>query len=203
LIRRAALALALGMMSASSMLPQEAVAGSEAKTEHSDHEQGDQWIWWKWANFVILVGGLGYLIGKHAPAFFESRSKEILQGIADGTKALKDAHSRAAAVELRLAGIQQEIESLRDAARSEMTAESQRIQRETEHHLQRLQAQAAQEITLMTRASRDELRKYSAELALQLAEQRIRTRITKDTQNVLMDAFLGDLRHQPTPGVRA
>jgi len=196
-IRRAAIVLALGMVFAPSMMPQEP-AGSEAKTE-----QGDPWIWWKWVNFVILAGGLGYLVSKHAPAFFEGRSKEILQGISDGTKALKDAHARAASIELRLAGIQNEIDNLRGAARAEMAAEGQRIQRETEHRLERLQAQAAQEITLMTRASRDELRKYSAELALQLAEQRIRSRITQDAQDGLVDAFLGDLRHQVTPSVQA
>ena len=196
-MRRAALVLALGMVLAPGILPQEA-AGSEAKTE-----QGDPWIWWKWVNFVILAGGLGYLIGKHAPAFFDGRSKEILRGIADGTKALKDAHARATSLELRLAGIQNEIDNLRGVARSEMAAEGQRIQRETEHHLQRLQAQGEQEIVLMTRASRDELRKYSAELALRLAEQRIRSRVTKDAQDGLVDAFLGDLSHQATLGVRA
>jgi F-type H+-transporting ATPase subunit b len=199
-MRRAAVALAFGMLFAPSMLPQEPASGS-AETRQA--EQGDPWIWWKWVNFIILAGGLGYLISKNAPAFFESRSKEILQGIADGTKALKEAHARASAIDLRLAGIQHEIDNLRSAARSEMAAEGQRIQRETEHHLQRMQEQAAQEIALMTRASRDELRKYSAELALDLAEQRLRSRINQETQNGLVDAFLGDLGHQVTTGVRA
>ncbi|MGD0435525.1 MAG: hypothetical protein ABSB86_03620 [Bryobacteraceae bacterium] len=193
-MRRAAFALALGMAFASPMLPQEA-ARPEA-------EQHDPWIFWKWVNFAILAGGLGYLISKHAPAFFDSRSKEILQGIADGAKALKEAQARAAGIEQRLAGIQTEIDKLRGAARVEMAAEGDRRQRDTERHLQKLQEQAAQEITLMTRASRDELRKYSAELALQLAEQRIRSRITKENQNGLVDAFLGDLRREATLSVR-
>jgi F-type H+-transporting ATPase subunit b len=202
-MRRAAFTLALGMLFASCALPQDAPAGTEAKTEHSDREQGDQWIWWKWANFAILAVGLGYLISKSAPAFFASRSKEILQGIADGTKALKDAQARAAAIEQRLAGIRQEIGNLRGVARSEMAAEGQRIQRETKDHLEKLKAQAAQEITLMTRASRDELRKYSADLSLQLAEQRIRSSIGKDTQNALLDGFLSDLRRHAAPDVIA
>jgi F-type H+-transporting ATPase subunit b len=195
-MRRAAFALALGMAFAPSILPQEAAARPEA-------EQHDPWIFWKWINFAILAGGLGYLISKHAPAFFDNRSKEILQGIADGAKALQEARSRAASIEQRLAGIQTEIDKLRGAGRAEMTEEGERMQRETERHLQKLQEQAAQEITLMTRASKDELRKYSAELALQLAEQRIRSRITKEDQNGLMDAFLDDLRRESTLSVRA
>jgi F0F1-type ATP synthase membrane subunit b/b' len=70
------------------------------------------------------------------------------------------------------------------------------------HHLQRIQAQSAQEIELMSRAASAELRKYSAELALDLAQQRIRSRMTQDTQNSLADQFLQDLRYQVTPGER-
>jgi F0F1-type ATP synthase membrane subunit b/b' len=54
----------------------------------------------------------------------------------------------------------------------------------------------------MSRAASAELRKYSAELALDLAQQRIRSRMTQDTQNSLADKFLQDLRYQVTPGER-
>jgi F-type H+-transporting ATPase subunit b len=198
--RRVVLTLAVGLLVAPSMLPQETSQGSQTSREA---EQGDPWIWWKWANFLILAGGLGYLISKSAPAFFEGRSKEILQGIEDGAKALQAAQARAAAVELRLAGIPKEIDRLRSDARTELAAESQRIQGETARHIQKLQQQATQEITLMTRASRAELRRYSADLALQLAEQRIRSRMTAETQNGLLDGFLNDLRRETGGGVRA
>ena len=61
-----------------------------------------------------------------------------------------------------------------------MTAESERIRRETEHHLQRIREQSVQEMELMTRAAKDELRKYAAELAIGLAEQRIRFRMNPE-----------------------
>jgi len=199
-MRRAAVVLAFGMAVASWLPAQEPAAGAENRQEAEQH---DPWIWWKWANFAILAAGLGFLIAKNAPAFFEARSKEILQGIADGTKALKEAQARSATVELRLAGIQKEIDNLRSDARAEMAAEEQNIQRQTEKHLQRLQEQSAQEIALMTRGSRDELRKYSADLALDLAEQRIRVRMNKETQDGLVDGFVKDLRSQPPAGVRA
>ncbi len=63
-----------------------------------------------------------------------------------------------------------------------MMAESERVRRETEHHLQRIQEQSVQEIALMTRAAKDELRKYAAELAVGLAEQRIRSRMNPATR---------------------
>ena len=95
-----------------------------------------------------------------------------------------------------------------------MAAESERIRRETEHHLQRIREQTAQEIELMTRGAIDELRKYSAELALGLAEQRIRSRMNPATQDRVWwtDSFTicasaplrgrrTDLWHPPSPTV--
>jgi F-type H+-transporting ATPase subunit b len=159
-------------------------------------EPGDPWLGWKWANFLILAAGLGYLIRKHAPAYFEQRSKEIRQGISEAAKTKQEAEARIAAIEQRLAGLEGEIAKLRAEAHEEISAEGGRISRDTMHRLQRIQAQSAQEIELMSRAARDELRKYSAQLALDLAQQRIRTRMTKDVEDGLVDAFLEDLRHQ-------
>jgi F0F1-type ATP synthase membrane subunit b/b' len=74
-----------------------------------------------------------------------------------------------------------------------MTAESERIRRETEHHLQRIREQSVQEVELMTRAAKSELRKYAAELYIGLAEQRIRARMNPATQEKLVSGFLQDL----------
>jgi F-type H+-transporting ATPase subunit b len=165
-------------------------------------ETGDPWLGWKWANFAILAVGLGYLIRKYAPAFFEQRSREIQQGIAEATKTKQEAEARAAAIERRLASLESEIAGMRAVAREEIATEGGRISRETVHRLQRIQAQAAQEIELMSRALRADLRKHSAQLALDLAEQRIRSRMTKETQDSLADRFLQDLRYKITPGER-
>jgi F0F1-type ATP synthase membrane subunit b/b' len=190
--RRAALAIALGLACASYALPQEAAQKQAA-------EQDNKWIWWKWANFVILAGGLGYLIGKYVPPLFEKQSGEIQTGLREAAKVADDAKTYAAGIEARLKNLQSEIESLRVSARSDMTAESERIRRETEHHLQRIREQTAQEIELLTRNATAELRKYSAELALGLAEQRIRSRMNPATQQSLAESFLHDLGERATP----
>jgi F-type H+-transporting ATPase subunit b len=166
--------------------------------EGKEAESGDPWLGWKWANFAILAVGLGYLISKHAPAYFAQRSTEIRQGIAEATQTKQDAEARAAAMDRRLAALDSEIAKLRSEAKEEISAEGGRISRETIHRLQKIQAQGEQEITMMSRAGRDELKKYAAELALDLAQQRIRSRMTKDSEDGLVDAFLGDLRRQST-----
>jgi len=183
------MALALGLAFASYALPQEA----PAKSESAASEQGDPWIWWKWANFAILAVGLGYLIGKNVPPLFRKQSEEIQSALAEAAKIKQDAAAYAASVEARLANIQREIENLRETAHADMTAESERIRRETEHHLQRIREQSVQEVELMTRAAKSELRKYAAELSIGLAEQRIRARMNPATQEKLVSGFLQDL----------
>ncbi len=184
--------LGIGLTSAACLLAQGA----------QEAEPGDPWLGWKWANFAILAVGLGYLIRKSAPAFFQQRSQEIQQGILEATRVKQDAEARSAAIERRLAGLESEIAGLRTTARAEIATEGERINRETEQRLQRIQVQAAQEIALMSRSARGELRKYSAQLALDLAQQRIRSRMTQDVQDGLVDGFLRDLRYQVTPEAR-
>ncbi len=192
-MRRATLAVALGLVFACYALPQ------ESGGQKQEAEQGDTWIWWKWANFVILAGGLGYLIRKHVPPMFQKQSSEIQSGLRDAAKVADDARTHAAGIEARLKNLQSEIESLRVNARSDMTAESERIRRETEHHVERIREQTAQQIELMTRAAKDDLRKYAAELAIGLAEERIRFRMNPETQDRLVNGFVHDLHQRATP----
>jgi F0F1-type ATP synthase membrane subunit b/b' len=193
-LSRVTLAMILGLALASYALPQEP-AGTKTETGQSE-SQGDPWIWWKWANFAILAVGLGYLIGKNVPPLFQKQSSEIQGALRDAAKAKEEAAAYAAGIEARLANLQSEIEKLRVTARADMTAEGERIGRETEHQLQRVREQAAQEIELLTRGATAELRRYSAELSLGLAEQRIRSQMNPDTQKRLTQGFLQDLRER-------
>ena len=195
-MRKATLVVALGMAFASYARPQESAGKAEPK---NDTEQSDPWIWWKWANFLILAAGLGYLINKNVPPLFRKESEEIQKALAESAKIKEEAAAYATSVEARLANLQSEIQKLRENAHSEMTAESDRIRRETEHHVQRIKDQSAQEIELMTRAAKAELRKYAAELAIGLAEERIRFRMNPETQAQLADGFLQDLHQRATP----
>ena len=194
-MRRAILAITLGLAFASYALPQEPGQLPEAKHEV---EQGDPWIWWKWANFGILAIGIGFMIGKVAPGLFKERSRLIGQAMFEAATAVRDAQTRATEIEARFAALENDIAELRRNAKAEMSAESERISRETELRLKKIQDQSMQEIALIARSGRDDLRKYSAKLALELAEQRLRSRLTQDSQDGLVDGFLQDLRYQVT-----
>lgn len=171
-----------------------AKAGEHARAEggHAD-EHGDPFIWWKWANFAILGGGLGYLLAKHLPPFFRSRTEEIQKGITEAAALKKDAEARLADMDARLKRLDREIAGLREGARAEIAAEGERMQGETRAALAKIQANAEQEIAAATRAASAQLRAEAAQLAVNLAAERIQARMTPETQADLVSRFVGTL----------
>ncbi len=148
---------------------------------------------WSWANFALLAGGLGYLMAKFGGPWFASRSLEIRKGIADAEAIRAQAEARAADVERRLAGLQTEIESLKADARREQAAEAERLRQQTAADMARIQEHAAGEIEAAGKTARLQLKRYAAQLAIDLAEQKIRARMTPEVQTALVDGFARDL----------
>lgn len=153
-------------------------------------------IGWKWANFVLLVAGLGYLVVKTLPPLFKSRTEEIQKGIAEARAIKQDADKRAAEVAARTATLGADIERFRVEAKAEMQQEGERIRQETAVQIARLEHQAQQEIEMSGKIARRELRNYAAKLSLDLAEQRVRERLDAKTEQELVDAFILDLEQE-------
>jgi F-type H+-transporting ATPase subunit b len=177
---------------------QESVPGAAKTEESKPEESGDKWIVWKWANFAILLPGLGYLISKYLlpPSFFPSRTASIQKGISEAQLTKREAEKRVAEMEGRLNRLGAEIERFRTEAHAEMEQESARIREETRKQIEKLQQQAEQEIEAAGKTARRELKTYAAELALQLAEQRIRARLDTATETALVEGFIRDLKGQ-------
>ena len=149
---------------------------------------------WKAVNFTLLFALLFWLLRKPAKKYFASRSAEIREGIDEANRAHMDAEVRATEMENRLANLEQEIAKLRESARQEMAAEDTRLQAETERSIARLQAAAQQEIASASNQARKQLRAYSAELATELARQKVQQRMTPEVADSLVSAFAADLR---------
>jgi F-type H+-transporting ATPase subunit b len=148
---------------------------------------------WAWANFAILAGGLGYLIAKYGGPWFVSRSLAIRRGIADAEEIRAKAEAVAATVERKLAGLEAEILVLKTDARREQEAEAERIRQQTAADLTRLREHTASEIVAAGKAARLELKRYGAQLAIDLAEQKIARQMTPPVQVALVDSFVRDL----------
>jgi F-type H+-transporting ATPase subunit b len=148
---------------------------------------------WKWANFAILAGVLGYLISKNVGPMLVTRSRQIQEGLAAGERAKADADARAAAVSAKLSGLGDAISTMRAEARIELEREGARLKRETMAELTRIKQNAAFEVESATKLARLSVQRYAAKMAIDLAEQKVRARMSGDVQSALIQNFLGEI----------
>ena len=153
---------------------------------------------WKWANFAILAAGIGYLLVKQAGPYFAARSTEIRKGIEEAQKLRAEAEERAAAMDARLAILGVEVEAMRKASHEEASQEAHRIRHETAQEMAKVQANADREISSALKAAQIELKTYSAQLAIDLAREKVRERMTPADQETLVRKFVTDLSRQDT-----
>jgi F-type H+-transporting ATPase subunit b len=149
---------------------------------------------WKWANFLVLAGALGYLMAKSLPPLFASRTQAITKDMVDSQKVRQDADARAADVERRLAAIETDIAALRAESKAETTAEADRLTRLTAVEIARIQAQSEREISDAGKDAQLELKRYAAGLTIDLAGQKIRARMTPTMEDRLVRGFVRDLK---------
>jgi F-type H+-transporting ATPase subunit b len=193
-MRRLLLLVLLACLTAIAQDPPEAGHPAEAAEHKGGGIEADPV--WKWANFVLLALGLGYLMGKSLPPAFRARTQEIQKDIAVAQQTKRDADQRAAQMEARLKSLAAEIEAFRTEAASDMRREGERISDETARQIKRLEAQAEVEIESAGKSARRELKQYAADLALKLAEERIRSRMDGASEAALVDHFAAELGRQ-------
>ena len=148
---------------------------------------------WQILNFLILAGLLGWLVVKQGGPLLAARSKEIAEGLAAGEVAKAEADARAAEVETKLGNLEKEIGALRTSAREEREREADRIRRDTQAEMARIRLQAEMEIESAGKLARLDLQRAAAALAIDLAEKKVRARMSTDMQSALLETFLKDL----------
>jgi F0F1-type ATP synthase membrane subunit b/b' len=148
---------------------------------------------WKWANFIVLAAGLGYLAGKNGGPFFTSRGNKIREDMAAAGDQLREAEARAAEAERKLAGLEADLAAFREEARKEGEAEARRAAERTAAEVAKIQAHAEAEIASAGAAARLELKRYAAHLAVELAKSKIRGGLTPSAQDELVAGFAQDL----------
>jgi F-type H+-transporting ATPase subunit b len=195
------LTLAFGLAAASVVFAQETKPAEKGSKSSSEAGNGNLQVW-KWANFVVLAGALGYLVGKNAGPFFAARGRGIRDDMAEAGGLLQAAEARAAEVERRLAGLEADLAALREESAKEAEAEAQRAALQNEAEIAKIQAQAEREIESAGKAARLELQRFCAALAVELAEGKLRGRMTPASQEALVAGFARDL-NRPSPRSQA
>ncbi len=142
-------------------------------------------------NFAVIFFAIAGLLRKMLPGYFRGRTSTIQKGIEEARKMSEDARRRLAEVEGRLSRLDADIAAMQREADENAKAEEQRLLAAGEEERRRIVASAEQEIEMAANSARRELKAYVAELAVQLAEKKIR--VSKDTDEALVRAFTAQM----------
>jgi F-type H+-transporting ATPase subunit b len=142
-------------------------------------------------NFAILAAGLVWVMKKALPNGFAPRTAEIKKGIEDARKASAEASARLSEIEARLAKLDTEIAEIRTAAEADFSIEEQRIKAAAEQDAKNVIAAAEQEIATAARTAQRDLKSFVADLAVELAEKKIK--VDDATDQALVRDFAAQL----------
>jgi F0F1-type ATP synthase membrane subunit b/b' len=145
---------------------------------------------WKIANTLIFAAGLGYLVARYAPAFFNARSSEIQKAIQDATGLKIEAEFRSSEIDRKMAGLAEEVKRLRQQYADELQREHERFRHETEAEIQHIHHNVGAEIEALRLEGTQHVRRHTAQLALELAERRLQERAALEQQDNLVQDFV-------------
>jgi F-type H+-transporting ATPase subunit b len=145
---------------------------------------------WKIINFALFLAGLGYLLWKYAPRFFNARSADIQKAIQDAAGLRIEAEFRYSEIDRKMATLPEEIRRMREQAAAEMERAHQRFRHETELEIGHIRHNAAAEIEALRSEGAAQVRRHTAQLALNAAERRLRDRFAAQDAAPFIDDFI-------------
>lgn len=171
-------------------------AGQEGG-EHGEGEAHEESIWitlTRLLNFLILVGGLGYLLKTPLANYLVRRGAQISRDLVEAEQLRASAGEQIARIERRLELLPSELEALRTRGAEEIAAEEARIQAAAEAERERLVEQTRREIDQQVRVARQALMSEAADLAVGAAAERIRRELTPEGQLRLVNRYADQVR---------
>lgn len=154
---------------------------------------GATWSEWLWRiiNFSILVFLLYLLLSKfRLKELLTKRSEGIAKAIKDAEEAKETAKKGFAAIQDRLREKDKEMEGILNAARTDGEKEKASLIREGERMGEGLISQARENIDQEVRKAKESLREEAVNLALELAEGKIKENLKKEDQEHILTTYL-------------
>jgi F-type H+-transporting ATPase subunit b len=166
------------------------VFAQEGEASPADSTTG--WVF-RWLNFALVFGAIGYCIVKYAAPAFRTQAEEISRKIAEGTRAREAAERQRREIKTKLEGLEREIEQLRVDAKRDAEAEAQRLRDMGRAEAEKIERAARAEIDAASRAGRMELKALGARLAVERAEVLLRQELAPKSEAALLRTFIAEL----------
>jgi F-type H+-transporting ATPase subunit b len=148
---------------------------------------------WKFINLFVFVGLLVYLLRRPLSEAFKHRREAIRAELIKAQQERDAALARLSEIEARLNNLDAETERIREQATREAELEAARIAEQTNADVEKIRDNARREIASAAAAARRDLRQFSAEESIRLAEEMVRGRLQGDEAARLVRASIEGL----------
>lgn len=141
----------------------------------------------KSVNFLLLFGGLAFLLAKPLRRFLEELALSIQKTIQETERAKREAEERLGEMRRRLGGLEGEVQKIKRDGEEAGRREKERVLALARQEAERLRTFSRQEIEAHIQAALRELREYAAGLAVSLARGKIEKRLTSELHSRFID----------------
>ena len=145
---------------------------------------------WKIINFLLLVGILFKFAKKPLQSFFQKRTELIEKTLNEAKEAKAISLKALQEVETRLKAKDAEIEAILAASRKSGEHERDSIIAESDRLKAKILEQAKTNIDFEVKHAKEVIKAEAVELAMELAEKKLKDKLTKDEQERLLDDSL-------------
>lgn len=148
-----------------------------------------EWVW-RLLNFGVLVFVLVKFLNKPLRDFLEQRKALIERSIIEAQEAKNLARKALAEVEERLTLKEKEIEDILSSAKARGEKEKERLIEEGEKMKVKILEQAKSNIDYEVKRAKEAIKAEAVEAAVQMAEEKIKGKMTKEDQERLLQESL-------------
>jgi F0F1-type ATP synthase membrane subunit b/b' len=147
----------------------------------------------RWLNFVLIFGGIGYAIAKFAPPVFKARAGAIAKDIESARAEKAQAEKQLREAETGLARLDQDTAAMRAQSEKDFAAEAQRLRESGKQEAEKIGRIAEIEIDATARAAQLELRALAARIAVERAAAMVRQQMTPERRATIFENFVQNL----------
>lgn len=166
--------------------------GAASEAEH--HEESLFSFLSRIANFLVLAGGLYYLLRRPLGEYLASRAVQIKADLVEADTTRQTATAELRDIDARMKALPAEVEAMAAQGRREVEAEQQRIRVAAATERERLLEQVRREVDQQWQAARRGLKQEVADLVIGIARLRISHEITDQDRARLLDRYVAQVK---------
>lgn len=161
--------------------------------EENQHSDSGAVMIGKVLNFVILFGGLGWLLRKTICDFLEARGQQVRQALEEAAQERKIWQEKQAEMTSRLAKLEEELARIREESIRQAEKRKQEIINLARQEAERIKALTHKEIEWLYQRNLLKLKEYAATMAVSLARQKIKEALSPERHHQIVAKSIDNL----------